>query len=263
VWDAIERFWLRDFRADVAVLNRRLAKAGRESAGFETAPPSVLTGDPTALEPGNCLMVLGINPAWRNSPEFLTSDIGPAREAYSSSDFEKYRERRANYFRGGPEFHGGHFTRLGTALRGAFTVGELSEGDKRQAAKALFDRYILMADLLPWWSTNIERMDLARLSDVPFYSYWQEILRGWMRSYSPQAIVVNTSGKAQRNAVELLLETDLAPFSQKPKAYYGTVEGTPLFVHPQLNGCRELSHERYQRLAQEWQAVTSAKIGLR
>lgn len=263
VWEAIERFWLRDFETDVPKLNRILAKTGQQSAGLQVAPPSVLTGDPNGLEPGNCLMVLGINPGWRNTPEFRANDIEPALAAHRAGDFERYRKRRSEYFRGGPEFHGGHYTRLGAALRSAFSNQILIQRDRKRSAKELFDKHILMADLLPWWSSTAGSLDLARIGNVPFYLEWQNIVRQWISTFQPQAIIVNTCGSATRAAIRLLLGVELRSFSMRPRAYCGSYLQTPVFVHPPLNHSRELSHERYCALAAEWQDTTATKVALR
>jgi len=150
-----------------------------------------------------------------------------------------------------------------TALRAAFTNEGIPARDRQRAAKALIHRHVLMADLLPWWSANTKRMSIDRINEVPFYSEWKNILREWISTFEPQAIIVNACGDAAREAIRLALDVELRSFSDKPRAYFGTYVQTPLFVHPQLNGCRELSHERYRTLAEEWQARLARRVSLR
>ena len=74
---------MRDHTEDVRRLNYVLNRNG--DAGLEDMPPVPFTGDIDAMESGNCVCVLGINPHWpTESRDAHQNEIIPFRKMVSA-----------------------------------------------------------------------------------------------------------------------------------------------------------------------------------
>lgn len=207
--DRIRKFWLRDFERDVSDLNRELRKPRKDRAGFESVPPSVLTGDLFNLKPGECLLILGMNPKWRAGgmeAEWAKRDIIPAINLHKEGDFKAYSAARAEYFTvNNGAYHGRHFTRLGNLLAPHFFGGQAD------SAIDFMNRHAAVMDLLPWWSTNIENIDPNKLC-VPLEPLmeWRGVIEAAIETLRPSLIIVH--GLGFRQYAEAMLDTELHEF---------------------------------------------------
>lgn len=256
---AMRAFFARDYKADVALLNRGLAKRGHPDAGLVEAPPSILTGDPFSLEPGNCMVVIGINPKWSDTDKQKAVDARPAEAAWAQG-FDAYRHHRASYFSDGdPRYNGRHFSRLGNAITGGF-LGRAGDNARKNALE-FFGRQAAIFDLLPYWSKKADSLDLGRVdpaSDGPIRQ-WYTVLQSFFAEKRPRAIVINTSGF--RSLVENMLgcRLDLMP---ECNVYAGHAEITqdrvPIFMHAQLSSRGGMSHQQYREASACW----AKRVGL-
>lgn len=241
-------FWLRDFERDVAELNFSLRRAGFDQAGLVSCPPSVLTGDLFSKRKGDCILLMGINPAWQgdDNKAFQAADIRPSRELHKNRDFEAYRNRRAEFFRGDDAHYGKHFTRLGNALRLADSARP-SLAD----ARSYLDNQAIVLDLLPFWSRNLKQLTLNRAADAEPVQLWREVVNAVVEDFRPRALIFNTSG--QRPMINTFFGVTLARIASVKPLYAAKLpDGTPIMVHSQLNAPRGASHEEYGQMVRDW-----------
>lgn len=244
-------FWLRSYERDVTLLNEALRKPLARTAGFESAPPSILTGDPFSLTPGDCFVVLGLNPHWRTGGlegEWARHDVLPSIRDHEHLDFERYRARRAGFFEpGNPQYNKHHFSKLGNRLGRCLCNPQIDD------AKDVFRRKVLMLDLLPWWSRDTKCIDPQRLnSDIEPLILWKDIIQKFIGILRPTAIIVN--GASMRAFAASFLGTKLQRFDYCDEnqrdgvAYRGSTQfGIPSsFMHKSapIPGHATISHTR-------------------
>lgn len=202
-------FWLRDYRRDVRELNNELKKRTALSAGLEEAPPSVLTGDPSSLARGECIIVLGKNPKWRAdglAGAWAQADVIPSIRFHENEDFESYRRQRATYFHDDDQqHHGGHFTTLGNMLRPHFFGGNTG------TAREFMRTRVSVLDVIPWWSENTNAIDSTKLSLLlePLDA-WRRVVTAFIRTLRPSIIILH--GLGFQTAAEAMLDTKLYEF---------------------------------------------------
>lgn len=252
---AVCEFWSRDYTGDVALLNEALRKPTAASAGFESAPPSILTGNPFALSPGECVAVIGLNPKWQPTMD-ISDEIRAARQEHSSGNFSAYEARRARYFAAvSPEYYGRYFTKLGRR------IGESIFGEHAPDARELFRTRAFKFDLLPWFSVDTGKIDADRISeDVDPLRAWRRVIEAALSHLRPTMIVLNGCG--MRSLTEWLLRTELRSFEYPLKsgsrtvAYFGHLKnGTPILAHAQLNAPgAPVSKESYANMVGAWRA---------
>lgn len=246
----LRAFYRRDWHADVDILNRDLARGDRDTARFEFSPPSIITGDPFRLTPGNCLLVVGINPAWPNTEHKRRIDCHSAQLAWETG-FEAYRAHRRSYFaeahgrdgrtRNADQRYSPHFSRLGNAI--AHAVGAMEPGwDAGPVARKLFRESAAIFDLLPYWSADIRHVDLSRvdLDRHDCISHWNGVIEAFIDEKAPALIIVNNCG--QRSLIEAMLDCALRPVEGTD--FYAArrsdlVRGTPVIAHPFLTNWRK------------------------
>ena len=183
----LKEFLRRDYREDVNRLNENLGHRGH--AGFtDQVPPLPFAGDPFALEPGNCIALLGINPKWKEPKEDVETKHDLNRQRLKScidlfcrgddKQFDEFLTLRASEFTEGP-YYGQYYTKLGNHLFREWFQGKVSTvKEGRAAAKEVFRRYVLKTDLLPWFSENTKKIDAKKLAsaDDPALIAYCEIL---------------------------------------------------------------------------------------
>lgn len=250
---ALRQFHLRDWQADVVQLNGELAARRAHTAGLESSPPSIITGDPFSMPSGNCLLVVGINPGWPPAAR-QRIDCAPAELAWKRG-FDAYRDHRRSYFdegRGRPgrtknadRRYSPHFSRLGNFIATALGFGE-HHWDAGPLARKLFRECAAIFDLLPYWSTNTHDLDRHRVEPERqgCMSDWRAVLRAFIAEKRPTAIIVNNSGS--RDLISRMLECDIEPVPET-SFYGGYREGngsrTPVLAHPFLSSWRRTKAE--------------------
>lgn len=246
---AVRHFLQRDFRADVVELNTSLRKDRKSDAGFVEAPPSVLTGDPFALEPGNCIGVFGLNPAWHAGAHI---EANATEAEIRDGRFEEHERRRAAYFDAGSSEYNRYFTRLGNRIIAAKLV-------EAADARAVFKRYAFKFDLLPWWSTDTSRISSSKLtSSVKPIAVWQTVVWAALEVLKPRLLLVN--GSSWAGLTEEMFDTDLREFRYdgSRRAFHGMAGPgrTPILVHGQVGSIKgPQSDSLYVNLIQEWERI--------
>ncbi|GAO40179.1 hypothetical protein SCH01S_45_00220 [Sphingomonas changbaiensis NBRC 104936] len=211
------------------------------------SPPSIITGDPFALEPGRCILVVGINPGWPNA-EMQKTDCVPAHQAWESG-FDGYRTHRRVYFQemtgepgrtknADPRYNGRHFSRLGNTLARALGVAH-EHWDAGANARQFFRQRAAILDLIPYWSRNTKNLNLAAALQKDCIRQWCEVVSAFIREKRPQIIVVNNRGEPV--VINGMLGCEIAPV-----AGVGLLGGrtgadnlaTPVLAHPFLSRWR-------------------------
>jgi hypothetical protein len=241
----LKEFLRRDYREDVNRLNENLGKRGH--AGFtDQVPPLPFAGDPFALEPANCIAVLGINPKWKEPEDDIETKHDLNRRQLKScidlfckgddKQFDEFLRLRAGEFTGGP-YYGPYYTKLGNHLFREWFQGKVSAVQEGQsAAKEVYRRYVLKTDLLPWFSEDTGKIDAKRLasSNDPALLAHYEILHLLFRSIKPKWIQFN--GSEMRDKIAVITKTDLMPIKidDDKCIWVGRSEkffNTPVLIH--------------------------------
>lgn len=250
---ALRKFHQRDWEADVKSLDREIAARGRPSAGLAPTPPSIITGDPFALEPGKCVLVLGINPGWRGG-NVAENDANRAQAAWVQG-FDAYRLHRSTYFNEAPgplgkskksdPRYSAHFSKLGDFIARAARIVEYG-WKAGPTARRLFRERAAIFDLIPYWSTDTKNMDFSRIDSAkqPCVRDWHDVIDAFIAEKKPIAIFVNNCGR--RHLADAMLKTNLEPVDGT-KVYVGVrndIVATPIFAHPFLSRWYASGHER-------------------
>jgi hypothetical protein len=254
---ALRSFHGRNWREDIGQLNKQLCRPGAPDAGLQLSPPSIITGDPFELKSGACILVLGINPGWPRKHTRQRVDCFPAQRAWELG-FDAYREHRRGYFactaghagktrNADVRYNGHHFSRLGNAIAGGLGVARPG-WDVGPTARWLFRERAAIFDLLPYWSTDTQNMDLSRMDadSQSCVAAWKQVIDAFIEEKAPVAIIVNSSG--QRMLVEKMLSCETAPilstgFSGGRCLSLG--DGIPVLAHPFLGSWRGLTRDEY------------------
>jgi hypothetical protein len=270
---ALREFHARDWREDVNLLNRQLARANAPNAGLQESPPSILTGDPFELKPNACILIIGINPSWPSSAKQQAVDVRPA-EVFWGRGFDAYRSHRRTYFEeaAGPHgktrnrdhrYNGRHFSKLGNFIAHALRVSERS-WDAGPNARHLFRTRAAVFDLLPYWSKDAKQFDLSRIDASRQHCVrdWYNVINAFIAQKRPKAIIVNNCG--QRHLIETVLKCQLAPVRDTPFYAGRRAEGEahiPILAQPFLSNWRG-SRQAYVEGFDRWAKVCSAQLPL-
>ena len=255
--ESLRKFHQRSWEADVELLDHQLAGRGRQSSGLAHTPPSIITGDPFALEAGRCILVLGINPGWRDG-KLAGIDASRAHAAWVQG-FDSYRLHRSTYFdeapgpigmsKKGDARYSAHFSLLGNFIARAIGIAE-SGWKAGPTARRLFRERAAIFDLIPYWSTHTKHIDFCRIDSAkqPCVRDWHDVIDAFIAEKQPIAIFVNNCGR--RHLVEAMLKTHLEAI-RGTDVYVGLRRdnaATPVFAHPFLSRWYASHHERTGQL---------------
>jgi hypothetical protein len=244
---ALRRFHALDWRRCVHELDVALATDRSRPSGLEMSPPSIITGDPFALRPDNCVLVVGINPGWPGA-EMQRIDCAPAREAWEAG-FDAYKNHRQGYFHEGAgeagrttnadlRYNRHHFSRLGNTLARALGVAD-EEWDAGPNARQFFRDFAAILDLIPYWSRDTRNLNVAAALGHECVRQWHEVVSAFVREKRPRLIIVNN--RSELAVINGMLGCEIAPvpgggfFAARTGA--DTLE-TPVLAHPFLSRWR-------------------------
>jgi hypothetical protein len=245
----LKEFLRRDYRQDIERLNESLGNGG--DAGFTgKMAPVPFAGNPFALDPGNCIAVLGINPKWKDPQKDAESEHDLNRQKLKScvdsfcagddKQFDEFLAARASDFSGG-SYYGPYFTKLGNHLFREWFHGKVSAVKEGQpAAKEVFRRYVLKTDLLPWFSVGTAKIGAKKLasSNDPALMAYYETLDVLFHALKPKWIQFN--GSSMRDTIEVIVQTDLLRIETDDGKYIWVGRSkkmldTPVLVHEFTN----------------------------
>lgn len=254
---ALRQFHALDWRRCVRELDLALAADATRPSGLEMSPPSIITGDPFALQPGNCVLVMGINPKWPDEG-MQRIDCIPAQLAWEAG-FEAYRTHRQPYFaeapgrpgrtnNADPRYGRGHFSRLGNTLARALGVGD-EKWNAGSNARRFFREHAAILDLIPYWSRNTGNLNLAPALEHHCVQLWRGVILAFIQNTGPKLIVVNNCG--ERDFINAMLRCELKPADATGFFIGRTNAGTPVLAHKFLNNWRGVTTESYINRFQE------------
>jgi hypothetical protein len=255
----LRRFHALDWRSCVRELDVALATNRARPSGLEMSPPSIITGDPFALNRSNCVLVLGINPGWPDA-EMQRIDCVPAREAWELG-FDAYKIHRQHYFQevpgelGGtrnadPRYNRHHFSRLGNTLARALRVAE-DDWDAGPNARRFFREYAAILDLIPYWSRDTHNLNLAAAVQQDCVRQWHVVVSAFIREKRPRLIIVNNRSKPA--VINGMLDCEITPVPGG--GFYAGRTGadtfeTPVLAHPFLSRWRITRQTYIDQLSQ-------------
>lgn len=265
----LQSFHALDWRQNVSELNVSLAADRSRPAGIEESPPSIITGDPFALEGGNCVLVLGINPGWPNL-EIQRIDCEPAQRAWEVG-FDAYRSHRRPYFLEAAgrlghtknvdqRYNGRHFSRLGGSIARVLGVGD-DEWDAGPIARRFFREHAAILDLLPYWSRNTENLSLTDALGQESVRQWRNVISAFISEKQPSLVIVNGNATRNRALIDGMLGCKLSDTPQRGFSVgRATTEmsGTAVLAHPFLSHWRGVTRQNYIDLFTE--ALTLLQI---
>lgn len=222
-------FLKRDHESDAIWLNKNFA-----NNSFAPVAPIPYSSDPFSLQAGNCIVVLGLNPKLpqkmcsagsrtEHGAELsrLSRYVEEIRNNIDSS-LEVYIQDRKSYFaHDNKEYYGRYFTKLGNLIGRNFLDNVVSlDNTGPFVARTVFDKYVFKADVLPWFSTNTNGLDVRKLVqcinssevDTPLNSYY-EFLRFVIVALKPKWIQCN--GLQMWEATKCALDV-VESFDSKP-----------------------------------------------
>lgn len=250
----LRRFYQRNWKSDIATLNHELASSGSTSAGLVETPPSIITGDPFALEAGRCILVLGINPGWR-AGRVAEIDAGPAQAAWDEG-FGAYRKHRSSYFNETlmpsrkttkpDRRYSAHFSRLGNNIAIALGLAQIG-GNAGSSARRLFRNRAAIFDLIPYWSTDTKKIDFKKFDPTTHTCLieWHRVIDKFITEKKPVAVVINNSGNIDLVAgvLNVNFRSDISN-----GFYIGNRNdncNTPVIAHRFLSQWRGIKNEDY------------------
>ncbi len=202
LYSLIHEFMRRDHQNDSERLNQKLTSSG--NAGLvEEMPPIPFTGDIEAMDVGNCVCLLGINPLWpavgKPAHELeLKPAIDLIKKMHSGDEqsFDKYLDSRLNYFNSGIA-NWGHFDKVGHGYSEHIFTGT----DKR----SVWERNAFAMDVIPYFSrdaTNLNRKKIVeQVTEDPALIKHQRIMSSIISKTQPSILHLNGS-----HAIELVEE---------------------------------------------------------
>ncbi len=179
-------------------------------------PPNLFVGNPKILQPGKCIALIGINPAYRpDDSSFLESEISlpnSCLEKWRSSkdfkDLQPWFSKMENFFLGS-SYYGRYFTRLGNIIgKGVFNE-TWSSYNGQKAARMTFHKHVLKFDILPYYSKkagfNNQLLNEKYSSDLALIAY-QEYISSMIDFAKPRFVILN--GMSVISVVEELFATE-------------------------------------------------------
>ena len=227
-WDIVNEkllFYLdRNHESVIDGLNTFLGLKGEFLLANEV-PPNLFVGNPKILQPGKCIALIGINPAYRpDDSSFLDSEINLAksclekwRSSKDSKDLQPWFTKMENFFLG-DSYYGRYFTRLGNIIgQGIFSETWASyKGQK--AARMIFHKHVLKFDILPYYSkkAGFNNQLLHEIySSEPALIAYQEYISSMIDFANPRFVILNgmsvTSVVEELFAIEDFATINLGP----------------------------------------------------
>ena len=247
----------RDFREDVRRLNSLLARRHSESANFELVPPMPYSGDPCALTPGDCIVLIGVNPRFQSDKRSKVEyhemcECAKIAQNNPSAAVERFMKLRARYFSPDSDiYYGRYFTRLGNCLRARWFT-------KAKDAQDVFQQYVFKSDCLPWLSSNSKSIDLNKAAlDDEAINLHRQFIKKIILALRPRWIQVNGIGQsefvAKLFATRLKSRTCVGSAGQMQVGWAEIGEGelpVPVLVHKFMN---RLSKDAFRIVAEEFE----------
>ena len=243
----LRRFHSLDWRRCVQEFDAALARDADQPSGLEMSPPSIITGDPFALQADNCVLVIGINPGWPDA-EMQRLDCLPARQAWEAG-FDYYKAHRRPYFdeapgepgrtkNADPRYNRRHFSRLGNTLARALGVAE-NQWDAGPNARRFFRQFAAILDLIPYWSRDTRNLNLAAAVGHECARQWHDVVSAFIREKRPRLVVANN--RSEPAVINAMLDREIAPVPGT--GFFGGRTGadtfeTPVLAHPFLSRWR-------------------------
>ena len=187
----IRKLMMRNYQTDVRRLNGLLNSRG--DAGLQEVPPVPFTGDIDAMEPGNCICLIGINPHFPAlSRDAHKDEIAPTTkmvERFHNGDsiaFQEFIDSRLGYFKG-KMANWVHYGSLGRGYAENFFPNE--------SDRSVWERNAFAADILPYWSTDTNKISLSRfgkhIDKDPSLLLHQRMLSRMIEEVRPAMVHVN------------------------------------------------------------------------
>ena len=187
----IRKLMMRNYQTDVRRLNGLLNSRG--DAGLQEVPPVPFTGDIDAMEPGNCICLIGINPHFPAlSRDAHKDEIAPTTkmvERFHNGDsiaFQEFIDSRLGYFKG-KMANWVHYGSLGRGYTENFFP--------KESDRSVWERNAFAADILPYWSTDTNKISLSRfgkhIDKDPSLLLHQRMLSRMIEEVRPAMVHVN------------------------------------------------------------------------
>lgn len=203
-WDDVNEkllyFLDRNHTSVIKELNSFLGLKG-EFLLAEEVPPNLFVGNPNILEPGKCIALIGINPAYRPEDSSFqeteiklpSSCLNRWRLSKDKNDLAPWFSKMEDFFLG-DSYYGRYFTRLGNIIGQGIFSDTWSSYKGQSAARMTFHKHVLKFDILPYYSQkagfNIPLLHQKYSTDPALIAY-QEYISSMIDFAKPRFVIMN------------------------------------------------------------------------
>jgi hypothetical protein len=204
---------MRDHVEDVRRLNSKLGH-GNSAELSEDVPPNPFVGDPGSLERGNCIAIMGINPALdrKMKPRFVKNEIlipMSCKEDFLASrdiiSFNRWIRKIRNYYFS-DAYNGGYFTTIGKKLGATWFIDRATSDPDLEMAKKILHNNTIKFDSIPYYSIEAKALSsnkVAEQMDIdPALKCHVRCIEALVEEIQPQRLLVNginVAGEVARN----------------------------------------------------------------
>ena len=163
---------MRDHVEDVRRLNSKLGH-GNSAELSEDVPPNPFVGDPSSLERGNCIAIMGINPALDREmkPRFVKNEILiplSCKEDFLISrdiiSFNRWIKKIRNYYFS-DAYNGKYFTTIGKKLGATWFIDQATSDPDLEMAKTILHNNTVKFDSIPYYSINADSLSSEKVAE--------------------------------------------------------------------------------------------------
>ena len=192
----------RDYVEDVRRLNTRFSLSGNTELA-EHIPPHTFVGNLSGVTPGDCVLLMGINPFLGSGAEFQRLNIDLPNNCIEMWNrtgkigaFKKWMDFQENYFLS-DAYNGKHFTKIGNLLGRRWFSETYDSYDEKMRSRMVMHHHLIEFDVIPYYSKNasFNSKELAEAMETdPALMVHMDFISSIIKQTKPRWIQVNGNG---------------------------------------------------------------------
>ena len=213
----------RDHETDVRRLNTQFGLSGNTELA-EHIPPHTFVGNLSGAIPGDCVLLMGINPFLGSGDEFQRMNVDlPTccielwKKTGDINAFEEWMDFQEGYFLS-DAYNGKHFTKIGNLLGRRWFTETYDAYDEKMRSRMVMHHHLIEFDVVPYYSKNAtfnSRELAAAMETDPALIAHMNFIAHIIQQAKPRWIQVNGNGPTEV-MIECFIDGDVEILNDGP-----------------------------------------------